>query len=92
MKGYDFHRQKPIQRYIVDFFCHELMLAIEIDGVTHNEKIDYDIQRQKQIELLGIQFLRFTDEDIKGNLAGVLEKIEIWIDDQHTSARGGTPF
>jgi very-short-patch-repair endonuclease len=92
MKGYDFHRQKPIQHYIVDFFCHELMLAIEIDGITHNEKIAYDMQRQKQIELLGIQFLRFTDEDIKGNLAGVLETIQMWIDEQHVSALGGTHF
>lgn len=35
MKGYDFHRQKPIDNYIVDFFCHELMLAIEIGGISH---------------------------------------------------------
>ena len=35
MKGYDFHRQKPIDNYIVDFFCHELMLVIEIDGYAY---------------------------------------------------------
>jgi len=38
LKGYDFHRQKPIDNFIVDFFCHELMLAIEIDGVSHIQK------------------------------------------------------
>ena len=65
MMGYSFHRQKPIQDYIVDFFCHELMLAIEIDGITHNEKMDYDMHRQKKIELLGIYFLRFHDSDVK---------------------------
>ena len=81
MRGYGFHRQKPIQHYIVDFFCHELMLALEIDGITHNEKIDYDMHRQKQIELLGIHFLRFNDSDVKENLAGVLAAIEMWIDE-----------
>ncbi|WP_253256260.1 endonuclease domain-containing protein [Formosa algae] len=35
MRGYDFHRQKPIDRFILDFFCHELMLGIEVDGITH---------------------------------------------------------
>ena len=35
MLGYDFHRQKPLDEYIVDFFCNELMLAIEIDGLSH---------------------------------------------------------
>jgi very-short-patch-repair endonuclease len=80
MMGYSFHRQKPIQEYIVDFFCHELMLAIEIDGITHNEKITYDIQRQQEIELLGIDFLRFDDSDVKRNLAGVLEVIKMWIE------------
>ncbi len=80
MMGYRFHRQKPIQNYIVDFFCHELMLAIEIDGITHNEKIDYDLRRQQEIELIGIQFLRFHDSDVKQNLAGVLEAIKMWIE------------
>jgi very-short-patch-repair endonuclease len=80
LRGYGFHRQKPIQYYIVDFFCHELKLAIEIDGITHNEKIAYDMHRQKQIELLGIHFLRFNDSDVKENLAGVLAAIEMWID------------
>jgi very-short-patch-repair endonuclease len=80
MMGYSFHRQKPIQEYIVDFFCHELMLAIEIDGITHHDKIAYDIQRQQEIELLGIHFLRFDDSDVKRNLAGVLEVIKMWIE------------
>ncbi len=52
MKGYDFHRQKPIDNYIVDFFCNELMLAVEIDGDSHDYKIEDDEKRQKQMELL----------------------------------------
>jgi len=80
IKGYDFHRQKPIGNYIVDFFCNELMLAIEIDGMSHDEKIDEDIKRQKQIENLGISFLRFNDLDVKKNMEGVIVAIEEWIE------------
>ena len=65
MKGYDFHRQKPVGNYIVDFFCNKLMLAIEIDGMSHDEKINEDEERQKRIESFGISFLRFNDLDIK---------------------------
>ncbi len=81
MKGYDFHRQKPIGNYIVDFFCKDLMLAIEIDGISHNDKVSKDIERQKQIESFGISFLRFNDLDVKKNIAGVVAAIEKWIDE-----------
>ena len=80
MKGHDFHRQKPIGNYIVDFFCNDLMLAIEIDGISHNEKIDQDIKRQKQIESFGISFLRFNDLDVKKNIEGVVMAIGEWVD------------
>ena len=79
MKGYDFHRQKPVGNYIVDFFCNELMLAIEIDGMSHDEKIDEDTERQRRIESFGISFLRFNDLDVKKNMEGVVVAIEEWI-------------
>ena len=79
MLGYDFDRQKPIDKYIVDFFCNELMLAIEIDGCSHNEKSEEDRIRQAKLESLGIRFLRFYDSDIKKNIQGVLWVIEDWI-------------
>ena len=49
MYGYDFHRQKPIDNFIVDFFCHELMLAIELDGYSHQLEETYikDVQKEK---------------------------------------------
>ena len=59
--GYEFHRQVPIGEYIVDFFCHELNLAIEIDGNTHDYNYENDEQRQKKLESLGITFIRFSD-------------------------------
>ena len=79
MLGHDFDRQKPIDNFIVDFFCNELMLAIEVDGETHNYRMNRDKERQKRLEGLGIWFLRFTDEEVKQNIEGVVEEIERWI-------------
>ena len=81
MKNYDFHRQKPLLNFIVDFFCHELMLVIEIDGESHNDKYDEDIFRQKELEGIGLQFLRFDDIEVKKNMDNVLRTIEGWIEE-----------
>ena len=77
--GFDFHRQKPVDRYIVDFFCPELMLAIELDGESHDDKFEIDIYRQMRLENIGVHFLRFTDLEIKTNIEGVLQRISDWI-------------
>ena len=69
--GVQFHRQVPMLEYIVDFYCHELMLAIEIDGDSHLYKYEYDIKRQGELEKEGVVFLRFTDLDIKQNMFSV---------------------
>ena len=81
MHCHDFHRQKPIDNYIVDFFCHELILVIEIDGISHTweEVAVNDEIRQRKIESLGIQFLRFDDKEIKQNMSFVLNTIHDWI-------------
>jgi very-short-patch-repair endonuclease len=79
MLGYQFLRQKPLDEYIVDFFCYDLMLAIEIDGYSHDYKIEPDHIRQQRLESFGIRFLRFTDHDVKTNMDGVLRTIEAWI-------------
>ena len=72
----DFDRQKIIGNYIVDFYCHELMLAIEIDGDSHLYKYEYDRFRQGELEKLGVHFLRFSDIDVKQNLFSVLLSLE----------------
>jgi len=77
--GYEFHRQVPIDQYIVDFYCHELRLAIEIDGLTHNYNYDADGERQRKLEDLGVHFLRFQEKDVRSNLEGVVLTIEEWI-------------
>jgi len=80
MMGYDFDRQRPIDKYIADFYCKDLMLAIEIDGETHIGKKEYDMKRQKKLERLGVSILRFDDLDVRQNLDGVVKKITNWIE------------
>jgi very-short-patch-repair endonuclease len=80
---YEFHRQVPIDEYIVDFYCHELKLAIEIDGTSHDDKLEYDMQRQEKLEHLGVIVVRFDNKHINKNmiqvlriLTGVISEIE----------------
>jgi very-short-patch-repair endonuclease len=84
MRGYQFMRQKPIGNYIVDFFCSKLKLVIEIDGESHSGKQEYDFKRQKELEALGLSFLRFYDRDVKQNMNGVLQVIDNWIQKRTT--------
>ena len=75
--GYRFLRQKPIGRYIVDFYCYSLNLAIEIDGAaSHDNKIKKDEVRQEALESLGIKIMRFTDAGVRYNLDSVVEAIK----------------
>jgi very-short-patch-repair endonuclease len=75
--GYKFRRQHGIGQYIVDFYCSEKKLAVEIDGDSHFEEktIKYDKQRQEFIESNNIRVVRFTNKDIMENIEGVLEII-----------------
>jgi very-short-patch-repair endonuclease len=77
--GFDFDRQRPIDNFIVDFYCKELNLAIEIDGDSHDYKYKEDIIRQKKLESLGVHFLRFLDMDVKKDMNNVLREIENWV-------------
>ena len=66
MYGYDFHRQKPIDNFILDFFCYELMLGIEVDGYSHEflEVYNRDVIKVKRMNEFGITVLRFSDEQV----------------------------
>lgn len=81
MMGYDFHRQKPLKRYIVDFYCRELDLVIELDGFSHfhSESFDKDRIRQEELEKLDLTVLRFEDEEVFDNYENVLRSIEYYI-------------
>jgi very-short-patch-repair endonuclease len=79
--GYDFHRQKPIDKYIVDFFCPKLKIAIEIDGISHNDKVEYDRKRESDLKKLGIHILRFTEKQVRININVIVLQIENYIND-----------
>ena len=82
MKGYGFRRQRPINNFIADFMCKDLMLVIEVDGNSHHyeEIIQKDTIKQGTLEELGFKVLRFTDEEILKNLNAVSEIIGSWIE------------
>jgi very-short-patch-repair endonuclease len=80
LMGYDFDRQKPILNYIVDFFCKELWLAIEVDGITHADDGPEARKRQLEIEALGVHFLRFDALELVKNCDRVVSVIAGWIE------------
>jgi very-short-patch-repair endonuclease len=84
--GYDFDRQRPIDCFIVDFYCKELMLAIEIDGSSHDSAAAQakDAERQAKLEALGVRFLRFREGEVCHKTTAVVAKIEAWILQNHT--------
>src|SRR5262245_66134236 len=80
--GCDFHRQKPIDNFIVDFFCPDLKLAIEIDGVSHLHKGQADVERHRRLEGLGIHLIRLEDRMVKQEMPSVLNGLVGWIQEQ----------
>jgi very-short-patch-repair endonuclease len=75
--GVRFSRQIPIDKYIVDFYCKDLKLAIEVDGSIHFTagQAEKDRRSQKRLQSLGVRFVRFSDLDVKNNLSGVLNEL-----------------
>ena len=78
MFGYDFHRQKPLLNYIVDFYCYELNLVIEIDGKYHNHEETYklDLLREQELMKYDLTIIRFTEQEVRKDMLNVLRTIE----------------
>jgi len=72
-----FRRQHPVDIFVVDFYCHEIMLAIEIDGEIHSKKeiSEYDDGRTHDIEKLGIKIIRFTNEQVFNDINKVKSEL-----------------
>ncbi len=68
-------RQHPVGRYIADFYCHECKLIIELDGGIHNERKEYDENRDNYLKAGGYTVLRFSNDEIENSLETVLESI-----------------
>jgi very-short-patch-repair endonuclease len=79
--GFDFHRQKPLLNYIVDLYCYELELVIEIDGLYHNweEQDDKDFLRDKELASFGLTVLRFTEQEVRKDMVNVLRALELHV-------------
>jgi len=75
----DFDRQKIIGNYIVDFYVEALGLVVEIDGISHENKIEYDEARQLFLENLGVKIFGTTDGEIKFRIVEVMELLEKYI-------------
>ncbi len=78
LMGYRFRRQHPIFEFVVDFFCYEAMLVIEVDGGVHEDccQLERDGERTNILKRLGIKELRFRNEEVMHNVEGVLNRIE----------------
>lgn len=73
-----FYRQRMIDHFIVDFYCSQYDLVIEIDGENHytDEALDYDAMRTELLELYGLRVIRFTNEQVLNEFEAVYEEIE----------------
>jgi very-short-patch-repair endonuclease len=75
LNGWKFGRQFPVDRYIVDFFCADAHLIVELDGGQHAVRTNADATRTKILEAMGYFVLRFWNTDVIRNMDGVLEEI-----------------
>ena len=71
-EGCKFRRQVPLGRYVVDFLCEEARLIVEVDGGQHAEQVERDAERTQWLSARGYIVLRFWNNDVLGNIEGVL--------------------
>ena len=84
-----FRRQHPIGRFVLDFYCPEERLAIEVDGSIHDAAVVADFDRQRQLAALGIRIVRLSASDVENNLAWALSQIALALDN---APRFGSPL
>ncbi|HET7021622.1 MAG TPA: endonuclease domain-containing protein [Xanthobacteraceae bacterium] len=84
LDGWKFKRQVPIERFVVDFFCADAKLIVELDGGQHAHNTERDADRTRVLEAMGYLVLRFWNRDVMQNMDGVLEEI-LSTADQHRS-------
>ena len=85
-KGYDFDRQKIIGNFIVDFYCIDCHVVIEVDGSSHDDKIEYDNERNVFLEGLGLNVIHISAKDVLSNLTGVMDMLN-----NHPALRASLP-
>ncbi len=81
MMEYDFDRQRPMLNYVTDFYCKDIFLVIEVDGITHHDENIFlkDEVRDDDLSEYGVTVLRFNALDVVNKMESVLKIIENWI-------------
>lgn len=77
LRGLDFDRQKIVGNYIVDFYCAERQVVLEVDGSSHDHKVEYDAARDAFLVGLGLTVIHIADADVKNNLAGMVAMLQV---------------
>jgi very-short-patch-repair endonuclease len=75
LNGHHFRRQQIIDRFLVDFYCHQQELIVEVDGSIHDLQKEYDAEREAYLIERGFRILRFSNEEVESNIQSVLRKI-----------------
>jgi very-short-patch-repair endonuclease len=93
LRGYQFRRQRSVLNYIADFMCMELMLIIEVDGITYHweETMLKDKKKQADLEAEGFTVLRFTDQEVLTDINAVHGFLENWIESKLSNNVKSTP-
>ncbi len=85
--GLDFDRQKIIGHYIVDFYCAQQRVVIEVDGSSHDDKQEYDAERDAYLSGLGLMVIHISDSDVKHHLASIMSMLT-----QHVALTNSPPL
>jgi len=88
--GYKFRRQQPIFDYIVDFYCHELKLIIEVDGEIHftKETNSYDLKRDNIFKINGFHIIRLSNFEVETDINSSISKIKLFISENLSPSQG----
>ena len=88
LSGYKFRRQRPVLNYIADFMCLDLMLIIEVDGISHwnEDTVRKDEIRQAELEKIGFTVIRFSDEEVLNDIENVERVLEGFVSDYENSS------
>jgi very-short-patch-repair endonuclease len=79
LHGAHFRRQQVIGGYIADFYCHAAGLVVEVDGKYHEDRAEYDAERDKAISMYDLTVIRFTNDEVIDDLLNVLDRITLYL-------------
>jgi very-short-patch-repair endonuclease len=75
LRGFHFRRQQIVEGFIVDFYCHAAGLVVEVDGGVHEQREEYDAERDQILSARSLRILRIQNDEIEGDIRGVLARI-----------------